>query len=88
MAAAAIRIDSAGRIADAKIGLGAVADRPIRALAAEAVLVGKAPGPEAAAAAAAALAAAIRPISDVRSTADYRLEVARNLVARFVIASA
>jgi xanthine dehydrogenase iron-sulfur cluster and FAD-binding subunit A len=26
----------------------------------------------------------IRPIDDVRSTADYRLRVARNLLARFV----
>jgi CO/xanthine dehydrogenase FAD-binding subunit len=88
MAAAAIQLDGAGAIAAARFGLGAVADRPIRAPAAEAALIGKRPGPEAAAAAAAALGAAIRPISDVRSTADYRLEVARNLVARFVAASA
>ncbi len=87
MAAAAIRIEG-GAIAEARIGIGAVADRPIRAPAAEAVLSGTRPGPEAAAAAAQALGAAIRPISDVRSTSDYRLEVARNLIARFVIASA
>lgn len=86
MAAAALRLDG-GVIAEARIGLGAVADRPIRAPAAEAVLVGKRPGPEAAAAVSAALATAIRPISDVRSTADYRLGVARNLIARFVIAT-
>jgi xanthine dehydrogenase small subunit len=86
MAAAAIRLEGA-TIAEARIGLGAVADRPIRAPAAEAALVGKVPGPEAAAAVSAALGAALRPISDVRSTADYRLEVARNLVARFVLAS-
>jgi xanthine dehydrogenase small subunit len=86
MAAAAIRLEGA-MIAEARIGLGAVADRPIRAPAAEAALVGRSPGPEAAAAAAAALATALRPISDIRSTADYRLEVARNLVARFVIAT-
>jgi len=86
MAAAALRVDD-GVIAHARIGLGAVADRPIRATAAEAALVGKSPGPEAAAAAAAAIAGMIRPISDVRSTADYRLEVARNLVQRFVIAA-
>lgn len=86
MAAAAITIDG-GRISAARIGLGAVADRPIRAPAAEAALVGQAPGPDAAAAAADALAQAIRPISDIRSTADYRLEVVRNVVARFVLAS-
>ncbi|HTJ40718.1 MAG TPA: FAD binding domain-containing protein [Kofleriaceae bacterium] len=86
MAAAAITIEG-GTITAARIGLGAVADRPIRAPAAEAALVGKPPGPEAAAAAAAALGGAIRPINDVRSTADYRLDVARNVVARFVLAS-
>jgi xanthine dehydrogenase iron-sulfur cluster and FAD-binding subunit A len=30
---------------------------------------------------------AIRPIDDIRSTADYRREVAENLVARFFTAS-
>jgi xanthine dehydrogenase small subunit len=86
MAAAAFRLDG-DTIVEARIGLGAVADRPIRAPAAEAVLVGKRLGPDTAAAAAAAIGAAIRPISDVRSTSDYRLEVARNLIARFVIAA-
>jgi xanthine dehydrogenase small subunit len=88
MAAAAIRLDGRGAIAEARIGLGAVADRPIRAPAVEAALIGTRPGPEAAAAAAKAIGALVRPISDVRSTADYRLEVARNVVARFVNAAA
>jgi len=87
MAAAALRIED-GVITTARIGLGAVADRPIRASAAEQVLLGMPPGPAAAAAASAVLASALRPISDVRSTAAYRLEVARNVVARFVSAAA
>ena len=86
MAAAALRVDR-GRIAEARIGLGAVADRPIRAVAAELAIAGRPAGPEAAAAAHAALAEALAPITDVRSTADYRLAIAQNLVARFVTAA-
>ncbi len=73
-----------GRIGYVRIGLGAVADRPVRARAAEAALAGLAPGPEAAARARAAVAGEIRPIDDVRSTAAYRLAAAQNAVARFV----
>jgi CO/xanthine dehydrogenase FAD-binding subunit len=87
MAAAVLRVE-AGKIAEVRIGLGAVAERPIRATAAEDVLIGAAPGPEAADAAAAALAGQLRPITDVRSTAPYRLEVAQNLVRRFVLSMA
>jgi xanthine dehydrogenase iron-sulfur cluster and FAD-binding subunit A len=38
---------------------------------------------QAAEAARAAMRTAIRPIDDMRSTADYRREVAENLVSRF-----
>jgi xanthine dehydrogenase small subunit len=81
MAAAAITVDG-DVITAARIGLGAVADRPIRATAVEAALIGRRLGDDAIAAAAAALA--IAPISDVRSTAAYRHQVAHNLIARFV----
>src|SRR5262249_57293628 len=57
---------------DVRLALGSVADRPIRARGAEAVLEGAAPTPETADAAAEALAAEIQPIDDVRSTAEYR----------------
>jgi xanthine dehydrogenase small subunit len=87
MAAAVLRVD-AGRFAEVRIGLGAVADRPIRATAAEAVLLGRPPDPAAADAAAAALAGQLRPITDVRSTAAYRLDVAQHLIRRFVLAVA
>jgi len=87
MAAAALRIED-GVITAARIGLGAVADRPIRPTTAERVLLGLAPGPAAAAAVAAVLASTLKPISDVRSTAAYRLEVAQNIVARFLTAAA
>jgi xanthine dehydrogenase small subunit len=78
--AAAVLGTSGGTITHARIGLGAVADRPIRARAVEAALLA---GGDADVAAA-ALAADIHPISDVRSTADYRLATAQNLIRRFV----
>jgi xanthine dehydrogenase small subunit len=83
MIAAAARL-ALGRVAEVRIGLGAVADRPIRARAVEDAVRGMAPGREAADAARAALATEITPIDDVRSTARYRLAVAQNLVARFI----
>jgi CO/xanthine dehydrogenase FAD-binding subunit len=69
---------------DVRLALGSVADRPIRARAAEAVLEGAAPTPETADAAAEALAAEIHPIDDVRSTADYRRVVAARSLHRMV----
>jgi xanthine dehydrogenase small subunit len=86
MAAAAIQVDG-GIVASARLALGAVADRPIRARAAEAAVVGL-PITAAADAAAAAVLSSIQPIDDIRSTAEYRLEVAANVVRRFVLASA
>lgn len=74
-----------GKVAHVRISPGAVAAHPIRALATEAAVLGGAPGPQLADVAKAALAAEIAPIDDVRSTAAYRLEVAQNLVARFVM---
>jgi xanthine dehydrogenase small subunit len=81
MGAAAIAIDG-DVIRDARIALGAVADRPIRVPTVEAAVRGQ-PLARAADAARAALASAITPITDVRSTAPYRLDVAANLIARF-----
>jgi len=81
MGAAAITLDG-DTVVDARVALGAVADRPIRLAAVEAAVRGL--GRAAAAdAARAAVRATIQPIDDVRSSADYRREVAENLVARF-----
>lgn len=87
MAAAAIHLDH-GTITWARFALGAVADRPIRAPAAEAAAAGRPPDAATAAAVAAALATEIRPITDIRSAADYRLETAQNLLARFILNAA
>jgi len=81
MAAAAITLDG-DTVVSARVALGAVADRPIRASAVEAAVRGQRLG-VAAEAARAAVRAAIQPIDDVRSTARYRRDVAENLVARF-----
>lgn len=81
MGAAAVTLDG-DIVVDARIALGAVADRPIRVGAAEAAVRGLRLA-DAADAAAAAVRAAIHPIDDIRSTAVYRLGVAENVVARF-----
>jgi CO/xanthine dehydrogenase FAD-binding subunit len=81
MGAAAITFDG-DVVVDARVALGAIAERPIRIAAVEDAVRGQR-RPAAAEAARAAVRASIRPIDDVRSTADYRREVAENLVARF-----
>ncbi len=69
---------------DVRLGLGSVADRPIRAAATEAVLEGAAPTERTADHAAETLAGELRPIDDVRSTADYRRTVAARVLHRLV----
>lgn len=86
MLAATASVESAtGTITSARVALGAVADRPIRVREAEQVLTGSTLRPELAERARDAVIAAIRPITDVRSTAEYRSAVAGNLVRRFVL---
>ncbi|MFQ5610559.1 MAG: FAD binding domain-containing protein [Anaerolineae bacterium] len=81
--AASVTLDEAGQsFVDARIALGAVAPTPIRARQAEAALRGQ-PATETVLEAAAALAAEeARPITDVRSTADYRRAMVRLLTRR------
>jgi xanthine dehydrogenase small subunit len=79
MLAATGYVDAAGRISRARVALGAVADRPLRLRAVEALLLGQRPDE-----AHDAVCAAITPITDVRSTKEYRLDVAARLVAGFV----
>lgn len=69
---------------DVRIALGSVAATPIRALRTEAVLEGMPPTPEQADRAAETLAAELAPISDVRSTAEYRRIVAARILHRVV----
>jgi carbon-monoxide dehydrogenase medium subunit len=71
-----------GTIADARVGLGGVADRPVRAAAAESLLVGQPPGDEAFRAAADAAAAAVSPPADIHGSAGYRRDLVSVLVRR------
>lgn len=78
------RAAASGTWTDVRLALGSVADRPIRAIATEAILEGARPTPETADAAAEALASEIHPIDDVRSTADYRRVVAARALHRMI----
>jgi carbon-monoxide dehydrogenase medium subunit len=88
-AVAAIRID-AGRIREARLALGGVVDKPVRASAAEVLLVGEAPGDAPFRAAAAAARAAFEPFGDIHADAEYKSELvavmARRALARAVAA--
>ncbi|MBI1198023.1 MAG: xanthine dehydrogenase small subunit [Phenylobacterium sp.] len=71
-----------GRVTDARIAFGGMAATPKRAAAVEAALVGKPWTRKAVAAAVAALVHDFTPIDDMRASAAYRLEAARNLIVR------
>jgi xanthine dehydrogenase small subunit len=73
-----------GGWSDVRLALGSVAPTPIRATATEAVLEGARPTPATADRAAETLAGELRPIDDVRSTADYRRTVAARVLHRLV----
>ncbi len=77
-----LELDGAARCRVAAVALGAVAPRPFRAAEAEAALHGEALTAERVARAAEAAAAAARPITDVRGSAEYRRAMVRALVAR------
>lgn len=77
-----IALDKDGKIADAKIVLGAVAPIPMRARKAEALLQGQMPTAENIAQAAEQAAMEESPISDVRGSAGYRRHITTVLVKR------
>jgi xanthine dehydrogenase small subunit len=75
---------SRGPWRDVRVALGSVAATPVRAVATEAALEGRAPNPETADLAAETLAGELSPIEDVRSTAEYRRLVAARILHRIV----
>jgi aerobic carbon-monoxide dehydrogenase medium subunit len=81
-AGAGVAVGRDGRCTWARLALGAVAPTPLRARRAEALLVGRPFDAAAVRAAAERAAAETRPVTDVRSTAEYRREMSRVLVAR------
>ncbi len=81
-AAVGLACDRAGRCTWARVALGAVAPRPIRALQVEKFLAGKSLCEKTLAEAGEIAAHEIRPISDLRASAEYRRELTRILLRR------
>jgi carbon-monoxide dehydrogenase medium subunit len=77
-----LRADANGRVSEARIALGSVADRPVRCDAAERALVGEAGRRVAFEAVAATAAAPLDPPSDVHGSGAYRRRLAAVLVER------
>jgi xanthine dehydrogenase small subunit len=78
----ALTRDAAGVVQAARLAFGGMAATVQRAAAAEAALTGRPFDAAAAEAAAAALATDFTPMSDLRASAGYRLQVAGNLIRR------
>jgi len=74
---------SDGRITGARLAFGGMAATPKRAAAAESALVGARLDMDGFKAAAAALGEDFSPISDMRASADYRRQVAANLILKY-----
>jgi carbon-monoxide dehydrogenase medium subunit len=81
MALAALRVED-GVIAECRLGVGGVADRPLRLRALEAKAVGEAPSEALFAALADAARAAITPSGDIHATAAYRRDLIGTVVTR------
>jgi xanthine dehydrogenase small subunit len=79
----AIALDDKGRVADVRLAWGGMAATVRRAAAAEAALRGRPWNEDAVRAAQDALGEDFKPMSDMRASAAYRLQVARNLLRRF-----
>ncbi len=79
---AVVLVGEGGRIADARVAVGCVGERPVRVGAAEAALHGAIPGPEVFAAAADAVGANIEPTEVRFESTDYKRFLARSLMVR------
>lgn len=73
-ALAIVRV-AGGTIREARLALGGVVDKPVRARDAEALLVGATPGDAAFRAAADAARSAFEPFGDIHATAEYKSEL-------------
>ncbi|MFQ5828363.1 MAG: FAD binding domain-containing protein [Candidatus Methylomirabilia bacterium] len=85
LAAVVLEVGPNRAIADARIALGAVADRAIRCREAEATLLGQVGEPAAFEAAAARAAAPLDPPADVHGSGAYRRHLAEVLVKRALV---
>lgn len=80
--AVVVAFDDLGAVSDARIALGSVAPTIVRAPAAEAYLIGERLTAETNAEAGRLASQSVKPIDDVRGSADYRSEMVKILVAR------
>jgi len=76
--------DRSGAWRDVRVAFGSIAAVPVRLPEVESVLDGATVDAQAAERARAALEASIRPIDDVRSTADYRRDVSGRILVRLL----
>jgi carbon-monoxide dehydrogenase medium subunit len=81
-AAVIVALDSSGAVSDARIALGSVAATIVRVPAAEAYLIGKRLSAETIAEASRLASESVRPIDDLRGSAEYRSEMVKALVTR------
>jgi len=81
-AVAQVTLEAGGRVAEARVALFGIADRPRRARAVEAALAGELAEPETFAAAAAHASHGLDPTDDPRAPAEYRLHLARVVTRR------
>jgi carbon-monoxide dehydrogenase medium subunit len=75
--AARLRRDADGRIAEARVALGAAASVPVRARSVEQALIGQVPSAAVLGEAAALVSEMVDPIADLRGSAGYKREMAR-----------
>ena len=85
LAAFAIKIDEAGKVAEFRAAFGGMAGTPMRAKKCEAALIGKDWDEASLNAAQLALAAEFEPMSDMRASKEYRMLVAQNLLTKLFI---
>jgi xanthine dehydrogenase molybdopterin binding subunit/xanthine dehydrogenase small subunit len=78
-----VDLDAAGVVRGAGVGLGGVAATPVRVTAVEEFLVGRRWAADTAREAAALLGRTVRPIDDVRATAEYRRALCESLFEKF-----
>lgn len=83
--AAGARMDDDGCVTDARISMGSVAPVVVRCTRTEELLRDQKPDEATIKAARASLLEEIAPIDDMRSTARYRLRIAANLLADFLV---
>lgn len=83
-AAAAVVLKD-GAVMDARVALGCVADRPVRASSMEDALRGESPTPEAVRGAAEGVGEGLDPVSDTHASGSHRRRMARVMACRAVV---